>query len=167
MCGIAGIIGRVDEAARAALKRMTDAIAHRGPDSEGFWFSEPDERGNGCLLGHRRLSIIDLSTAADQPMVDPQGGHAVVFNGEIYNFKQLRSELESAGQTFQSTGDTAVMLRLLALRAHHSVRQLRGMFAFAMWDPKARRVTLARDPLGIKPLYICRNPQPDGDWSLL
>ena len=117
MCGIAGIIGRIGDRNRDALERMTDALAHRGPDGEGFWASSPDESGHGCMLGHRRLSIIDLSHAADQPMTDRLGGCArtLVFNGEIYNFKDLRRDLESKGQTFQSTGDTAVMLRLLAL----------------------------------------------------
>src|SRR5436853_4045816 len=138
MCGIAGIIGKVSDGNRSALSRMTDAIAHRGPDSAGFWTSTPDARGHGCMLGHRRLSIIDLSTAADQPMTDPHAGggqtHTIVFNGEIYNFKQLRRDLEARGETFQSSGDTAVMLRLLALDGYEAVKKLRGMFAFALWD---------------------------------
>ena len=90
MCGIAGIIGRVDEASRAALRRMGRALAHRGPDGEGFWESPPDEAGHGCLLAHRRLSILDLSTAAAQPMTDPVTGDVLVFNGEIYNYRDLR-----------------------------------------------------------------------------
>jgi asparagine synthase (glutamine-hydrolysing) len=148
---------------------MTDAIAHRGPDSAGFWTSSADEGGRGCMLGHRRLSIIDLSHAADQPMNDVCGDRAktIVFNGEIYNFKDLRHDLEAAGQQFRSTGDTAVMLRLLALEGPRAVRKLRGMFAFGLWDDRARRLVLARDPHGIKPLYVCRNPNPHGEWSLV
>jgi asparagine synthase (glutamine-hydrolysing) len=168
MCGIAGIIGRLSDRNRHALSRMTDAIAHRGPDSAGFWTSTPDARGHGCLFGHRRLKIIDLSTAADQPMTDPhRPSHTIIFNGEIYNFQDLRRDLESRGERFQSTGDTAVMLRLLALEGHPAVGKLRGMFAFALWDDAARTLTLARDPLGIKPLYVCDNTDPNGEWSLL
>jgi asparagine synthase (glutamine-hydrolysing) len=167
MCGIAGILGRVGETNRSALERMATCMSHRGPDSAGFWTSDADERGHGCMFAHRRLSILDLSTAADQPMVDPVTGNAIVFNGEIYNFQDVRGDLQAEGQGFTSTGDTAVMLRLLSLKGPESVGKLRGMFAFGMWDPKARHLTAARDPLGIKPLYICRNPDPEGDWSLL
>jgi asparagine synthase (glutamine-hydrolysing) len=168
MCGIAGIIGRIDEANHDALRRMACAMAHRGPDGEGFWFSPPDASANGCLLAHRRLSILDLSSAASQPMTDPHG-QTIVFNGEIYNYVALRHELAAAGETFQSTGDTAVMLRLLALGGHAAVTKLRGMFAFALWDQSRRELTLARDPLGIKPLYVYRNPDSDESrsWSLL
>jgi asparagine synthase (glutamine-hydrolysing) len=95
MCGIAGIIGRLDYRNRAALERMCDAMVHRGPDDSGTWISAPDSRGWGALLGFRRLSILDLSTAGAQPMVDPQTGHVVVFNGEIYNFRDLRRRLEA------------------------------------------------------------------------
>ena len=166
MCGIAGIIGRIDEPNRAALKRMSDAMVHRGPDASGLWTSEPDARGWGALLAHRRLSILDLSPAGAQPMVDPVTGHVIAFNGEIYNFRDLRRRLESEGQQFQSTGDTAVMLRALGLHGPGAVSWLRGMFAFACWDPKQRRLLLARDQLGIKPLYLARSPNPDSGWSL-
>jgi len=165
MCGIAGIVGKVSERNEAALRRMTDAIAHRGPDSAGFWTSSVDAQGRGCLFGHRRLSIIDLSTAADQPMVD--GTHTIIFNGEIYNYQDLRSRLVATDRPLQSTGDTAVMLRLLATAGPDAVASLRGMFAFALWDERTRQLLLARDPLGIKPLYVCTNPDPDGEWSLL
>ena len=92
MCGIAGIVGGVTDCNRTALARMTEAIAHRGPDSAGYWTSPPDAQGRGCLFGHRRLSIIDLSTAADQPMTDETSGvhRTLIFNGEIYNFRDLR-----------------------------------------------------------------------------
>ena len=166
MCGIAGIIGRLDNLNRAALERMNDAMVHRGPDASGTWVSAPDSRGWGALLAHRRLSILDLSPAGAQPMVDPVTGHVVVFNGEIYNFRELRRRLEAEGQEFQSTGDTAVMLRALGLHGPGAVSWLRGMFAFACWDPKERRLLLARDPLGIKPLYLARSSDPDAGWSL-
>jgi asparagine synthase (glutamine-hydrolysing) len=166
MCGIAGIIGRLDEPNRVALERMSAAMVHRGPDASGTWISEPDSRGWGALLGFRRLSILDLSPAGAQPMVDPVTGHVVVFNGEIYNFGELRRRLEAEGQEFKSTGDTAVMLRTLGLHGPGAVSWLRGMFAFACWDPKERRLLLARDPLGIKSLYLARSPDPDAGWSL-
>jgi asparagine synthase (glutamine-hydrolysing) len=168
MCGIAGIIGRLDDANRAALRKMAGAMAHRGPDGEGLWFSPLDEQDNGCLLAHRRLSILDLSTAASQPMTDPHG-QTIIFNGEIYNYLTLREELIAAGEKIDSTGDTAVMLRLLATQGYRSVRKLRGMFAFALWDSAKREMVIARDPLGIKPLYVIRNPDPreDRSWSVM
>src|SRR4051794_6141912 len=101
MCGIAGIIGRANDANRAALGRMERAIAHRGPDSTGFFTSEPDAQGYACLFAHRRLSILDLSTAATQPMTDPVTGQTIVFNGEIYNYVALRGELQPAGEQFE------------------------------------------------------------------
>ena len=169
MCGIAGILGKVDRSNVEALERMNRAIAHRGPDGEGYWTSPVDTRGHGCMLAHRRLSIIDLSHAADQPMRDDSGrrDHTIVFNGEIYNFQDLRHELDLTHAPLQSAGDTAVMLRLLADQGHEAVGRLRGMFAFALWDARLRRLLLARDPLGIKPLYVAQNPDPDANWSLM
>jgi asparagine synthase (glutamine-hydrolysing) len=166
MCGIAGIVGRLDDANGAALGRMNVAMAHRGPDAQGTWTSTPDARGFGALLGHRRLAILDLSEAGRQPMVDPVTGHVIVFNGEIYNYVDLRQRLVAAGQRFDSTGDTAVILRALGVNGHGAVSQLRGMFAFSVWDPGRRELLLARDPLGIKPLYIARNRDPERGWSL-
>jgi asparagine synthase (glutamine-hydrolysing) len=166
MCGIAGIIGRLDQPNRAALERMNDAMLHRGPDASGTWISAPDTRGWGALLGHRRLSILDLSPAGSQPMVDPVTGQVLVFNGEIYNFRDLRRRLEAEGQVFQSSGDTAVMLRALGLYGANAVSWLRGMFAFACWNPKERRLLLARDALGIKPVYLARSLDPDAGWSV-
>jgi asparagine synthase (glutamine-hydrolysing) len=166
MCGIAGIVGRLDECNRAALRRMNDAMVHRGPDASGTWISAPDARGWGTLLAHRRLAILDLSPAGSQPMTDPVTGHVVTFNGEIYNFADLRRRLAAEGQEFNSTGDTAVMLRALGLHGPGAVSWLRGMFAFACWDPKQRRLLLARDPLGIKPLYVARASDPDAGWSV-
>ncbi|MCO5165441.1 MAG: asparagine synthase (glutamine-hydrolyzing) [Planctomycetes bacterium] len=168
MCGIAGILGRIDAPNRAALARMSAAMIHRGPDGAGTWIGRPDAAGEGCLLAHRRLSIIDLSAAGDQPMVDPLGGQVIVFNGEVYNYRALRDELVAAGEgeRLASTGDTAVLLRLLAARGAGACPRLRGMFAFGLWDEARRRLVLARDPLGIKPLYVARNPDPRGRWRL-
>lgn len=166
MCGIAGIIGRLDQDNRAALRRMSDVMVHRGPDASGAWESVPDARGWGALLAHRRLSILDLSAAGSQPMTDPVTGHVLVFNGEIYNFMDLRTRLTHEGQQFQSTGDTEVMLRALSLHGPDAVAWLRGMFAFASWDPRQRRLLLARDPLGIKPLYLARSTDPNAGWSV-
>jgi asparagine synthase (glutamine-hydrolysing) len=167
MCGIAGIIGRVGKPNRDALRRMNHAMAHRGPDGEGCWEASPDTRGWGVMLAHRRLSILDLSPAGAQPMVDLVTGHVVVFNGEIYNYVEIRDQLSAKGQSFLSTGDTVVMLRALSIHGSQAIRWLRGMFAFAFWDTKERKLVMARDPLGIKPLYLARNTDPGGEWSLV
>jgi asparagine synthase (glutamine-hydrolysing) len=166
MCGIAGIIGESCPRHRAALARMSSALAHRGPDGEGVWESAPDERGWGALLAHRRLAILDLSPAGAQPMVDLATGHVIVFNGEIYNYVELRERLAAGGETFASSGDTAVLLRALGRHGADALRWARGMFALAVWDPTARRLLLARDPLGMKPLYVARNPDPRGTWAV-
>lgn len=165
MCGIAGIVGRLDETNRAALRRMSAAVGHRGPDGAGTWESAPDAAGHGCLLAHRRLSILDLSDAAAQPMTDPVTGQTITYNGEIYNFAELRRGLEGTGERFHSTGDTAVLLRLLGRRGLGALGDARGMFALALWDPAARTLALARDPLGIKPLYVAVNPRPGEGWT--
>lgn len=166
MCGIAGIVGKLDQANRAALERMNDAMLHRGPDANGIWCSSADDRGWGALLAHRRLAILDLSPAGVQPMVDAVTGHVITFNGEIYNYRDLRHRLEGEGQLVQSSGDTAVMLRALGLHGSKAVGWLRGMFAFASWDQKQRRLLLARDHLGIKPLYVARSSDPNSGWSI-
>jgi asparagine synthase (glutamine-hydrolysing) len=152
MCGIAGIVNHGDAAERVdteALARMTTRMRARGPDGEGLWQS-PDGR---VALGHRRLSIIDLSSAGAQPMVDPATSNVIVFNGEIYNYRELKRELEAAGQRFRSGSDTEVLLHLYTRHGEVMVERLRGMFAFALWDARQRRLVLARDPHGIKPLY--------------
>jgi asparagine synthase (glutamine-hydrolysing) len=109
------------------------------------------------MLAHRRLSILDLSPAAAQPMVDWATGNVVVFNGEIYNYVKMRDQLASNGQNFLSTGDTAVMLRALSLHGWQAIRWFRGMFAFAFWNIKERKLVMARDSLGIKPLYLAKS----------
>ena len=143
---------------------MPWSIAVRMPTASGA--RQPDDRGWGALLAHRRLAILDLSPAGVQPMIDPVTGHVITFNGEIYNYRDLRRRLESEGQRFQSSGDTAVMLRALGLHGPQAVGWLRGMFAFASWDQKQRRLLLARDHLGIKPLYVARSTDPNSGWSV-
>ncbi len=134
MCGIAGLIGRIDETNRTALRRMNDAMFHRGPDGEGFWETSSDDGGWGVMLAHRRLSILDLTNAAAQPMVDPTTGNVVVLNGEIYNYVELRKRLASAGHNFQSTGDTAVMLRALSVDGRERNQDLAGDVRFRVLE---------------------------------
>jgi asparagine synthase (glutamine-hydrolysing) len=148
MCGIAGCVElkRADIAARVT-RIMTDALARRGPDSEGA-HSWP-----GVSFGHRRLAIIDLSDAGRQPMLNDSGEIGIVFNGCIYNFQELRKELEACGERFRSHCDTEVLVRgYEAWGIDKMMPKLRGMFAFAIWDQKRRRLTMARDRLGVKPL---------------
>ncbi len=154
MCGIAGIIyldGR--PVSPATLQRMTDAIAHRGPDGEGHWID--GEVG----IGHRRLSIIDLSPAGRQPMMSPDHRFVLSYNGEIYNFRELRTELQAAGCWFHSQSDSEVVLHALALWGENAISRFNGMFAIALWDRKERRLTLARDRYGIKPIYYRSGPK--------
>lgn len=167
MCGIAGIIGAGDGRHRSALQRMTDAMHLRGPDAQGRWESPATAGGHSVLFGHRRLAILDLSPQGIQPMVLPETGDCIVLNGEIYNFGALRNLLKDRPTALQSTGDTAVLLRLLASRGEEALQVLRGMFAFAFRDQRTGNVLLARDPLGIKPLYFAVNPSATGDWSLV
>jgi asparagine synthase (glutamine-hydrolysing) len=147
MCGIAGIVNLTGRpVGREELRAMCDSLAHRGPDDEGFYL------GTNVGLGMRRLSIIDLSTG-HQPVRNEDGSVWTVFNGEIYNYRELRAELQSRGHTFRSTTDTEVIVHLYEEFGSRCVRKLRGMFAFALWDEQRRRLLLARDRLGIKPLY--------------
>jgi asparagine synthase (glutamine-hydrolysing) len=146
MCGIAGILRRDNTPVdRGVLKRMTDSLAHRGPDGEGFHLEGP------VALGHRRLAIIDLKGGV-QPMASEDGFLWISYNGEVYNFRELRSELEALGQRFQSASDTEVVLSAYRVWGPACVTRLRGMFAFAIWDAKRRQMLLARDRVGIKPL---------------
>jgi asparagine synthase (glutamine-hydrolysing) len=141
----------------AELLATRDAMRARGPDGSGAWWSADRH----CGLGHRRLSIIDLSDRASQPMTSDDGRFVVVFNGEIYNYPQLRAELETDGARFRTTSDTEALLHLYARHGAEMVHRLRGMFAFAIWDQARRGLFLARDPYGIKPLYTAN----DG-WTL-
>jgi asparagine synthase (glutamine-hydrolysing) len=148
MCGIAGYL-RLDGTPAAAddLRRMTEAIAHRGPDGEGHWQEGP------VGLAHRRLSIIDLSAAGQQPMLSADQRYVFTYNGEIYNFRELRQELEAAGHRFRSGTDSEVALNALAQWGTRAIERFNGMFAFALWDRHERKLLLARDRYGIKPLY--------------
>ncbi|MFF9646742.1 N-acetylglutaminylglutamine amidotransferase [Kitasatospora aureofaciens] len=153
MCGLSGEIrfdgGRPD---LAAVERMTDRLAARGPDGRGLWSQ------GAMALGHRRLKIIDLSERGAQPMTDPESGLTVVFNGCVYNYRALRQELEDLGHRFFSTSDTEVLLKAYRQWGTACVRRLFGMFAFAVAETDTGRLVLARDRLGIKPLYLARRP---------
>lgn len=152
MCGIAGICAYHDEANgvdRRELIAMGDHMKRRGPDGSGIWIADDARMG----LAHRRLAIIDLSETGAQPMQSEDGRFVISFNGEIYNYRELRSTLKAAGYQFRTESDTEVMLHLYAQRGVDMVRALRGMFAFALWDARERLLVLARDPYGIKPLY--------------
>jgi asparagine synthase (glutamine-hydrolysing) len=153
MCGIAGHLasadaGRDPRDAKAMVRAMTDALHHRGPDASGVHQSGP------AVLGHARLSIIDLSTDANQPMLSADGQVVLVFNGEIYNFPDLTGELRAAGVQLRTRSDTEVLLELYRLYGPSFVSRMRGMFAFAIWDAPKRRLMLGRDRLGKKPLFF-------------
>jgi asparagine synthase (glutamine-hydrolysing) len=152
MCGIAGVlVYRGDEPVDARqLEALRDAQRHRGPDDAGLWIAEHGRAG----LAHRRLSIVDLSPRGHQPMATADGRFHVVYNGEVYNFLELRAELEARGHAFVSTSDTEVLLHGYREWGIALLDRLRGMFAFALYDAERRETLLARDPLGIKPLYV-------------
>jgi asparagine synthase (glutamine-hydrolysing) len=152
MCGIAGIYAYCSTARSVdhdELVRMRDHMSARGPDGSGDWYSADGRVG----FGHRRLSIIDLSSRGAQPMQTAAGRLVITFNGEIYNYRALRTKLEAKGYVFQSASDTEVLLHLYAELGHYMLRELRGMFAFGIWDSREQQLLLARDPYGIKPLY--------------
>lgn len=156
MCGICGLVNSAAPSPDAAVRRMMQAMHHRGPDDAGL---EPlplgrDANGPAATFGFRRLSILDLSPNGHQPMVNRQTGDCLVFNGEIYNFRDLRARLQSRGVEFTSTGDTEVLLKALSTWGDAALELLDGMFAIAFYQASTRRVMLARDPLGIKPLYV-------------
>jgi len=146
MCGIAGIVDYREPPSLDLLRRMTDSIRHRGPDGSGCFQDGP------VALGHRRLAIIDLKTG-DQPMKSPDGRLTIVYNGEIYNYRPLRAMLAAQGCVFHTESDTEAILRAYDAYGADCVRHLRGMFAFALWDARDQSLLLARDRLGIKPLY--------------
>lgn len=149
MCGIVGILNLDGKpASPATLKRMMGVIAHRGPDDEGQFVDDV------FVLGHRRLAILDLSSAGHQPMETTDGRFVISYNGEVYNFKELRVELETLGHRFHSRTDTEVVLNSFAEWGKAALNRFNGMFAFAIWDRKAKKLFLARDRYGIKPLYI-------------
>ncbi len=147
MCGIAGFTWRDAQ----LIEAMTSELAHRGPDQHGFYTDD------GISLGHRRLSIIDLSEHGRQPMANEDGSVQVIFNGEIYNFQEVREELLKRGHEFQSNTDTEIIVHGYEEWGVETIHRFRGMFTFALWDTKKRRLWLARDRIGIKPLYYYRS----------
>ena len=154
MCGLCGeLMFNASMPDAGVIERMKEKLQKRGPDSAGAYIKSP------MALGHRRLAIIDLSEKAAQPMVDEKSAVALVFNGTIYNYPELRKELQALGHSFKSTGDTEVILRSYIEWGENSVARLQGMFAFAIWDDKKQRLLMARDRSGIKPLYFSQTPQ--------
>jgi asparagine synthase (glutamine-hydrolysing) len=160
VCGINGIFAyhyAANPIDRNELRRTCAHMATRGPDGAGEWISADERVG----FGHRRLAIIDLSDTGIQPMASADGKLVVTFNGEIFNYKALRQALEARGRILRSQSDTEVLLHLYAEKGEQMVHDLRGMFAFAIWDAERRRLFMARDPYGIKPLYYA-----DDGWTL-
>src|SRR4051794_19511217 len=157
MCGIAAVFAYGTSASpvdREEVRRMRERMFSRGPDGSGEWFSDDGRIG----FGHRRLSIIDLSPAGDQPMFNADRSLAITFNGEIYNYAELRAQLAGKGYQFHSHCDTEVVLALYTIYGSDAMmNHLRGMYAFAIWDQKKQGLLLARDPFGIKPLYYAND----------
>lgn len=154
MCGIAGELGFNGLSSGADWRIISSLMARRGPDDAGDWSD-----GRGCTMVFRRLSIIDLSPNGHQPMLSRDGRYVIVFNGELYNYREIRSELASAGITFRSSGDTEVVLSALMAWGKDALRRFNGMFALAFYDTAEKRLLLARDHAGIKPLYYMQGPQ--------
>jgi asparagine synthase (glutamine-hydrolysing) len=155
MCGIGGIVNFEDSAEKLTdkLLEMQSCIAHRGPDDRGLYVDQRHPTG----LCHTRLSILDLTSAGHQPMSSPDSRYHLTFNGEIYNFRELREELSASGEEFRTQTDSEVLLRAYARYGETFVQELKGMFALAIWDSHEQRCVLARDPLGIKPLYYAQH----------
>jgi asparagine synthase (glutamine-hydrolysing) len=152
MCGLTGFFGRFPV---ERIYAMNALVAHRGPDDEGYWV----DQAAGVALGHRRLSIIDLRPEGRQPMMNEDGTIQIVYNGEIYNYRALRAELEAKGHRFSSRTDTETIVHLYEEEGIDVMRRLNGIFAFALWDARRRRLLLARDHLGVKPLYWSEVPE--------
>src|SRR6266436_104373 len=164
MCGIAGLIGLNPE---ARIGAMLQTIEHRGRDDEGVWTSPAiDESGRRVCFGHRRLSIIDTSSAGHQPMLSADGRFVLILNGEIYNYRELREQLTGKGHDFRTQTDTEVLLAAWAEWGEDCLSRLNGMFAFALWDNNQRTLFLARDRAGIKPLYYAQCQKPDRKGGL-
>jgi asparagine synthase (glutamine-hydrolysing) len=156
MCGIAGDVNFLRPPFREDIELCLESVLHRGPDSDGVWSDA------SAVMGHRRLAILDVRRHADQPMRSPDGRYVIVFNGEIYNFHQLRSALEGKGERFITRGDTEVLLRLYVREGTDALQKLNGMFAFAIWDQKDKTIFAARDRFGEKPFYYCVRPNAGG-----
>jgi asparagine synthase (glutamine-hydrolysing) len=151
MCGIAGIVSRQPE---TLIAPMLEAIEHRGRDDQGVWVSESiGDSGLRACLGHRRLAIIDPTPAGHEPMFSADGRYVLTFNGEIYNYRELREQLRPLGHQFKTDSDAEVLLAAIVEWGWESLGRLNGMFAFAVWDNREGTLTLVRDHVGIKPLY--------------
>ena len=159
MCGIVGFLAHKNQVSLAVLEQATRSLAHRGPDDSGTLLLEDTHSGTEIGFGHRRLAILDLSALGHQPMQDSVTGNWIVYNGEIYNFQELRNELEALGAKFKSHSDTEVILAAYRVWGEAFLTRLGGMFAFALWDASQKRLLLARDPIGIKPLYYYQSKQ--------
>src|SRR5215203_3473372 len=156
MCGIAGIVSREPE---KLVVPMLQSIEHRGRDDQGIWTSDLiDADGKRACLGHRRLAIIDTSPAGHEPMFSHDGRYVLTFNGEIYNYRELREELRSLGHEFRTDCDAEVLLQAISEWSWDAVSRLNGMFAFGVWDNRDRTLTVVRDHVGIKPLYYAFIP---------
>ena len=151
MCGIVGYSGAFEA---AALQAGLEAIGHRGPDDSGTFF----DSSRGVGLAHARLAILDLSPLGHQPMASADGAVVLVFNGEIYNFRELRSELSVRGFVFRGHSDTEVLLSMYLAEGEAMLPRLNGIFAFALWDTRSQTLLLVRDGLGVKPLYYAETP---------
>src|ERR1700730_5422893 len=152
MCGLSGILHlRKQVVDPAVIHRMSDSIAHRGPDADGFYIKDE------IALGHRRLSIIDLSASANQPMFDHSGRYALIFNGEIYNFLEVKNRLHY--YPFQTKSDSEVILAAYSKWGAACLDHLQGMFVFVIWDTQQHELFIARDRMGVKPLYYYQNDQ--------
>src|SRR5688572_27189979 len=157
MCGIAGIVSRD---AQTRIGPMLESIEHRGRDDQGVWVADPiDDSGRRVCLGHRRLAIIDPTPAGHEPMLSPDGRYVLTFNGEIYNYRELREQLRPRGHRFKTDCDAEVLLAVFAEWGEEGISRLNGMFAFAVWDNRERTLTLVRDHVGIKPLYYALNSE--------
>ncbi|MGB7600063.1 MAG: asparagine synthase (glutamine-hydrolyzing) [Candidatus Sulfotelmatobacter sp.] len=164
MCGIVGIIGFRASVPAELLERATRSLAHRGPDDSGTvilrdFVGQQADQEIEIGLGNRRLAILDLSPLGHQPMNDPATGNWIVYNGEVYNFREVREKLAQAGLRFNSLSDTEVILKAYAHWGENCLQEFRGMFAFAIWDAQRHRLFVARDPMGIKPLYYFQSNQ--------
>src|SRR6202167_313280 len=160
MCGIFGIIGRNARVPADVLERATKSLAHRGPDDSGtVILHDSDQPAVEIGLGNRRLAILDLSPQGHQPMNDPATSNWIVYNGEVYNFLEVRAKLQQAGLHFRSHSDTEVILKAYDHWGENCLSEFRGMFAFAIWDAQRHRLFVARDPMGIKPLYFYQSDQ--------
>src|SRR5271166_6314608 len=160
MCGIFGIISRKVRVPADVLERATKSLAHRGPDDSGtVILRDPARQDVEIGLGNRRLAILDLSPQGHQPMNDPATGNWIVYNGEVYNFREVRAKLEHAGLYFRSDSDTEVILKAYGHWGEKCLHEFRGMFSFAIWNAQRHRLFVARDPMGIKPLYFYHSDQ--------